>query len=318
MKKVKTVWYFNGNVEHQFVEGQQPDGYIRGRKPHKLSEQSKQQMIENQKKHFLEKYGTEWPTQVKEVQEKRRKTTMDRYGVPINLNIPEVKSKAVKAMHSKEANEKRKQTNLERYGVENPYQAEEIKQIIKKTNLDRYGVENPYQQPHVKEKAIQNTRSEKAIEKRKQTNLERYNVTNYTQTLEYHKKSKKKYFYDNEYFDSSWELAVYIYYKDHNIPIIRCPITLNYVYNNKNHIYIPDFKINDELVEIKSDHFFENDKMINPYDRNQDDLYEAKHQCMIQNNVKIYTWKHVKPILEYMNNIYSKNWLTNFIMKEIK
>ena len=27
--------------------------------------------------------------------------------------------------------------------------------------------------------------------------------------------------------------------------------------------------------------------MINPYDRTQDDKYEAKHQCMLNNNVII-------------------------------
>ena len=33
--------------------------------------------------------------------------------------------------------------------------------------------------------------------------------------------------------------------------------------------------------------FDENGKMINPFDRSMDDLYEAKHQCMIKNNINI-------------------------------
>lgn len=27
--------------------------------------------------------------------------------------------------------------------------------------------------------------------------------------------------------------------------------------------------------------------MINPFNRDEDDIYEAKHQCMIRNNVRI-------------------------------
>ena len=45
--------------------------------------------------------------------------------------------------------------------------------------------------------------------------------------------------------------------------------------------------------EIKGDHFFKdknyNNKMICPFDHSQDALYEAKHQCMLKNNVIIIT-----------------------------
>lgn len=55
----------------------------------------------------------------------------------------------------------------------------------------------------------------------------------------------------------------------------------------------PDFLVNGEFVELKGLHFFENydatKSMINPFDRSQDALYEAKHQCMLQNHVKIIT-----------------------------
>lgn len=71
--------------------------------------------------------------------------------------------------------------------------------------------------------------------------------------------------------------------------------------------------IDNTLVEIKSDHFFKDGKMINPYDRSQDDIYEAKHHCMLEHNVKIFTWKEIKPIIEYVNTKYSKNWLQYFI-----
>ena len=50
--------------------------------------------------------------------------------------------------------------------------------------------------------------------------------------------------------------------------------------------------------------------MICSYDRTKDDLYEAKYQCMIQNNVKIIT-----DIIEYENYInekYGLNYLIQF------
>ena len=101
-------------------------------------------------------------------------------------------------------------------------------------------------------------------------------------------------------FDSKWELAYYRYCKANNFQIERQPIILEFTYNDKVKKYKPDFRINDQLVEIKGDHFFENHnkklKMICPYDRSLDDLYEAKHQCMLANNVKILTYADLKEI----------------------
>lgn len=54
-------------------------------------------------------------------------------------------------------------------------------------------------------------------------------------------------------------------------------------------------QIDDILVEVKGDQFFKEDgTMQNPYDHTQDDLYEAKHQCMIDNNVYIFTSNDIK------------------------
>ena len=101
-------------------------------------------------------------------------------------------------------------------------------------------------------------------------------------------------------FDSKWELAYYRYCKVNNFQIERQPIILEFTYNDKVKKYKPDFRINGQLVEIKGDHFFENHnkklKMICPYDRSLDDLYEAKHQCMLANNVKILTYADLKEI----------------------
>lgn len=57
--------------------------------------------------------------------------------------------------------------------------------------------------------------------------------------------------YDNTSFDSSWELYLWIYCKDHNIKIIREPIRLEFEFNGKKYGYHPDFLIDGQLVELK-------------------------------------------------------------------
>jgi len=64
-------------------------------------------------------------------------------------------------------------------------------------------------------------------------------------------------YYKNIWCDSSWELAFLIYNLEHNKNVKRCTKRLTYVYDDKEHIYIPDFDIDGTLYEIKG---FENDK----------------------------------------------------------
>ena len=110
---------------------------------------------------------------------------------------------------------------------------------------------------------------------------------------------RKKTKYDNLMFDSNWEVIVYKYCKENNIPCEYQPnITFEYLYNNEIHQYHPDFLINGKLYEVKGNQFFYNNKMINPYDRSQDELYEAKHQCMIKNDIIILNGDDIKKIKE--------------------
>lgn len=58
--------------------------------------------------------------------------------------------------------------------------------------------------------------------------------------------------YNDIYFMSTWELAYYIYQKDHNVNIKRCEDRFKYFYNEKYHYYTPDFIIDEnQYVEIK-------------------------------------------------------------------
>lgn len=138
--------------------------------------------------------------------------------------------------------------------------------------------------------------------------LKKYGVRRYAQTEEFHYKSQHKYLYNNETFDSFPELAYYIYCIDHNKSIIRVPIRLSYYYDDIEHYYLPDFKVDNELIEIKGDHFFKEDGTMQcPFDHQYDGLAEAKHKCMIQNNVKILRQVDYQRYIDYFNSKYDKN-----------
>ena len=74
------------------------------------------------------------------------------------------------------------------------------------------------------------------------------------------------------------------------------------------HYYIPDFEINGRLVEIKGDQFFKEDGTMQcPFDHNYDGQVEAKHQCMLNNNVLIIRSSEYKVAVDYFNSKYTKN-----------
>ena len=64
---------------------------------------------------------------------------------------------------------------------------------------------------------------------------------------------------------------------------------LRYDFEGNIHMYTPDFWLisDDRLIDVKGDHFLEDGRLINPFDRKLDELYAAKQKCMIENNVEI-------------------------------
>lgn len=124
------------------------------------------------------------------------------------------------------------------------------------------------------------------------------------------------YKFDNNLFYSKDELCYYVWLKDNNIQFEFQTEPIEFEYNGLTKTYIPDFKVGNEIHEIKGLQFFENKnpngKMINPYDRTEDGLYETKHQCMIKNNVKIIT--NTKKYIIYVIEKYGKNFFNEHKM----
>lgn len=260
------------------------------------------------KQSYKEKHGIEHPMQSVEVKSKLKQSMLDKYGVENISQSPEVRQKITESFiktygvdnpnKSDLIKEKKRQTCLDRYGVDTPFQDKVAREKAKLSYLSKLGVDNPMKSDEIKNKAINTcidkygvtnyTKTDEFKDKSKQTNLERYGVEYYAMSIDFHKKAKKRYKYGDEQFDSFPELCFYMYAKSYNIDIERTPIKLTFKFQNKEHTYIPDFKVNNELVEIKGNQFLKEDGTWQcPFDHSQDALFEAKHLCAMQNNVKI-------------------------------
>lgn len=269
----------------------------------------------NYKKRMLELYGVEYPSKSNIVKEKRKQTNLEHYGCENVFQSDIIK-------------EKIKNKNLLNLGVEYPGQSKTCREKGWKTYKNKTGYDHNMHNPESKEK-VKNTNiknyggigmaSKELREKCEATNLTLYGVKHPIQNTEVFRKTKAKYKFDDYIFDSSWELAYYIWLKDNNIEFEYHPKdTFIYEYNNVMHEYCPDFKINNKFYEIKGDLFFENEKMINPYNRLLDNKMQAKYECMLKNNINILKYNDIKLYLDYINLNYGINYLKTFKIKENK
>ena len=221
-----------------------------------------------------------------------KNTCLDKYGVESSNQSALVQSKM-------------KQSMTERYGVEHAFQSKELRNKYTQTMLDRFGVATPMESDALKKKFVQN-------------NIEKYGVVNPQQVEAIHKKTLKHYLYNDEFFDSSWELALYIFCVDGNIPILREPVRFEYRdKNNKKHYYYPDFQVGEDLIEIKGDQFFDTSGVfINPRTKLPD---SEKYACMMVNNVQIVRYADCEPFITYCVNKYNdKHWYKQFVYRKDK
>ena len=285
---------------------------------------------ETTKKHNLEKYGVGNVMQVESVKQKNYETCIKNYGTK-------------RPCQNEEIHKKMDETCIRLYGFVRPNQKPEIQNKIKETVLQRYDVENVMQLDFVKEvhswsnktaeqqqnqiqKRLDTMRArfgKQMSEKLRKTKELRYGNSNYcnvekaldTKMQRYGTLSLLRHFiFDNEAFDSKPELAFWIYCKEHNIDIHRNHTDFFvFTAQGKEHRYYPDFMIGSDFIEIKSDHFVKDDSTWqNPFDHSQDKIFEAKHQCALQNGVKIYYSADYQKYVDYVENKYSKDFLNLF------
>ena len=90
--------------------------------------QSSGVLKEKKRRVFLEKYGVDNPSSCLEVQDKKRKNSIDKHGCNFS-SLPEVKAK-------------RKATWIKNYGCDNPNKSPEIMAKRRATTLKKYGCED--------------------------------------------------------------------------------------------------------------------------------------------------------------------------------
>ena len=257
---------------------------------------------EKMKETTISHFGVEHAAQSKEVQKKQRETTKKRFGVEYASQTKEFRERvkqtcmkkfnAPSTFQSKEIQQKIKNTLIQKYNVEDFHEIEDFKSRQQQGWMDKYGVVHPMKSDDIKKKV-------------KDSHIRNWGSW-FSQTHMFYKLKKHK-FYSEKYpeltFDSTWEVKVYEFCRDNNIPVEYSPeISYPYEYDGKTWTYHPDFLINGKVYEVKGDHFFRinestgKEEMFNPYrsPKWSDEQYawvcgkfEAKHQCMLENSIKI-------------------------------
>lgn len=234
------------------------------------------------KDHLLEKYGVTNVGQLTSTKEKYKQTCLQKFGVEHASKSNVIKEKLWANRSKDEASET--QRNIWKERVVDGTKT----QILSKT--------------FEKRSSFSDERKNEIKEKAKQTCRERYGAE-YWQCSEVFKtglrerisKACKKYRYGNITFDSSWELALWIYAKDCNEEIEREPCYFEYEYNGATHTYIPDFRYKGKLLEIKGDHY-------------KDDKTKAKLLVAKENDIQVLYQKDVQPYLDYMKQKEGRLW----------
>jgi hypothetical protein len=235
---------------------------------------------------FIRKYGTIKNAQ-KALQEIRKAKMLEKYGVENPSQIKEIREKTNKSIQKvqKQRMSTLKENNIKKFGVEFTFQRPEVINNIKKSLIKKYGVDSPLKCRTILKKAEQTCQNRYGVTNIMKDNTIKNKVIfagwhNKTENEKHQilSKRRKRYEFDNEKFDSTWEIKVWKYCKENNIQIEKGPTVI--LSNGKYHNI--DFKIKNKLCEVKSSYFFKIQSSI-----------KEKIQYYKENNVIIITDKEL-------------------------
>ena len=127
-------------------------------------------ILDKRRKNSLEKYGVDHQMKRPEIREKTKQTNLEKYGVETPWQNPQIRKKMTATFNDNhkpgsqgllDLVEKRKNSTLKKYGVEFAMQLDDIRNQQQATMLEKYGVKHALQ-------------SDKLNQKRQQTNLARF------------------------------------------------------------------------------------------------------------------------------------------------
>ena len=222
-----------------------------------------------------ERLSVENPFQSESVKERIKERHMENLGVDYPMQSEVVKAKS-------------RESCIANLGVENPSQSEEVQAKKEETSFGHFGVKHPLQSEVVKERA-------------RATCIDHWGVDNFSKSPLFALYHRSRILHDGIWFDSHWEVKVYDFLVEHGIPFDYQIEPIPYEYDGVMHCYFPDFRVNGRIYEVKGDHFFRmnestgQEEMFCPFRYDWSDeyyewkcgQYEAKHQCMLRNNVVI-------------------------------
>ena len=324
--------YNNGVVVKIFEETDVPEGWVPGRiERTKISELNIEEVVEF--------YHTHTEAQV-----------CEKFNIHKKI-LKRVCNLAGYKKSQQEISISRNQHNLERFGCINVFQLPEVIQKAKDTKIEAHGsLEQAYKvrndktimtlQRQTGDPTITNVFQRKATKQRiKETLAARYNgditaayresglrasdtkerkygYRGVLQTPEVIRKKRSKYLYNGLSFDSSWELAFYIWATDHGKEIIRLPVALAYQVDDKQYHYYPDFCCDGELIELKGKYLCKDgckdSGLCDFFNTNNQKALDAKYNCMLENNVIVISDDEIQPYLQYINETYGRDYLHTF------
>lgn len=187
----------------------------------------------------LMRYGSTTPLHSKEIRAKINQHNIETYGTANVVESDYFKQKRIETcrknfgvdwpMQSEEVRKKSRESCKETYGVEYVLQDEDVKAKGRETSRDKYGVDYPMKSEEVKAKS-------------RSTFQRNYGVNAPAQCPEIRRKQQMRCTYNGLHFDSTLEIAYYIWLVDHNVEFTYEPdLKFKYIYNGKVHWYIPDF-----------------------------------------------------------------------------
>lgn len=228
--------------------------------------------IELSKLAVKEKFGVDNVFQLDDIKEKSKETKKEKYGDE-NYNNKEQQVNTVKEKYGEDyyikLAKRRKKTTMEKFGVEHHLQLPEFLNKQKNTNIERYGVENVSELNSTKEKrtktikekfGVENASQNKEIkEKKKQTSMNNFGVSHHLKDykmLQKHFKAQYKvlqYKSTELYYQGSYELYFLEKMEEKGkLSEVQNGKSYDYVYNDEKHVYHTDFFYNGENIEIKS------------------------------------------------------------------
>jgi len=222
----------------------------------------------------------------------------------------------------------REATNINRYGVRSTCMLESVKDKIKQSLINSLGVDNCQKNTEISTKTKQTKLNRYGysyfnLVESKKTCLLRYGAESYAQSVYFSKTNKSRYLYNDTSFDSSWELAYFIFLTDKKINFQYKPEGIRYTDGNlKKHVYHPDF-FTDHYVEIKGNHLLDREGNLfccfKSEEQNlKNEISKYKQICMNENNVEIVSQEKINPVLDYVSKEYGKDYLKLFKSPKIQ